>query len=171
MARRWSHTPRWRSFCNVFPALHDRSKGYVPTHERTTSRLIGSVHDAKGWLGRVWPSAGIAMTLGGLTSRSVPARFPSADEWDISIRACLGLRSTRPRAVDRAPASLLEGRTPGATGPRSVRPAPVPCAGHPGRRRASTCFRHARSGYRRRSAAWAPRISVGSARHQRSPTV
>ncbi|HEX6241364.1 MAG TPA: glycosyltransferase, partial [Polyangiales bacterium] len=80
-------------FCNVVPVPHDRKAGYVPVHERTNSRLLKSVDSLRDGLGL---GAGmairkeVAMGLGGFDEAFGPgARFPSADEWDMCIRALL----------------------------------------------------------------------------------
>jgi GT2 family glycosyltransferase len=80
-------------FCNVVAASHDSQAGYVPTHERTEIRLLKSVAGLRHGLGL---GAGmavrrhVALELGGFDESFGPgARFPSADEWDLSIRALL----------------------------------------------------------------------------------
>jgi GT2 family glycosyltransferase len=77
-------------FCNVLPVPHDRRTGYVPTYERSQSRLITSLWGLRDGLGL---GAGmairreVAMSLGGFDEWFGPgARFPSADEWDMAIR-------------------------------------------------------------------------------------
>jgi len=81
------------AFCSVIPVAHDRSAGYVPAHELHQSRLLRSVSAICGGLGI---GAGMAlrrdfaMSMGGLDESFGPgARFPSADEWDIAMRALL----------------------------------------------------------------------------------
>ncbi len=80
-------------FCRVAPVPHDRSAGYVPAYEITESRRLRTVGDICGGLGI---GAGMAVrrefvaTMGGFDESFGPgARFPSADEWDIVIRALL----------------------------------------------------------------------------------
>jgi glycosyltransferase involved in cell wall biosynthesis len=81
------------AFCSVVPVPHDRNAGYVPAFELKKSRLLRSVGAICGGLGI---GAGMALrrdfvlSMGGLDENFGPgARFPSADEWDISIRALL----------------------------------------------------------------------------------
>jgi GT2 family glycosyltransferase len=80
-------------FCNVVPVPHDRSAGYVPAHERSQSRLLTSVDDLRDGLGLGAGMAirkDVALALGGFDESFGPgARFPSADEWDICLRALL----------------------------------------------------------------------------------
>jgi glycosyltransferase involved in cell wall biosynthesis len=80
-------------FCRVDPVPHDRSAGYVPAYELSASRSLRAIGDVCGGLGI---GAGIAMrrdfvtSMGGFDESFGPgARFPSADEWDIVIRALL----------------------------------------------------------------------------------
>jgi glycosyltransferase involved in cell wall biosynthesis len=81
------------AFCSVTPVPHDTTAGYVPAYELKRSRLLRSVSAICGGLGI---GAGMAlrrdfaMTMGGFDETFGPgARFPSADEWDISMRALL----------------------------------------------------------------------------------
>jgi glycosyltransferase involved in cell wall biosynthesis len=78
-------------FCNVRPVEHDRNAGYVPSYERSTDRLLTSLWDLRAGLGL---GAGMAirretaLSLGGFDETFGPGgSFPSADEWDIAIRA------------------------------------------------------------------------------------
>ena len=80
-------------FCRVAPVPHDRTAGYVPAYELAESRCLRSVGDICGGLGI---GAGMAVRREFVTSMSgfdesfgPGARFPSADEWDIVIRALL----------------------------------------------------------------------------------
>lgn len=80
-------------FCSVLPVPHDRTTGYVPAYELTRNRLLRSVSDICGGLGI---GAGIAvrrdfvLSMGGFDESFGPGgRFPSADEWDLAIRALL----------------------------------------------------------------------------------
>ena len=80
-------------FCNVLPEPHDRGLGYVPAYERTTDRIVSSVGDLKRGLGL---GAGMAvrrdvvLSFGGFDEAFGPgSRFPSCDDWDISLRAVL----------------------------------------------------------------------------------
>jgi GT2 family glycosyltransferase len=80
-------------FCNVVPVPHDPEAGYVPAHQRTDTRLLRSVEGVRNGLGLGAGMAirlDVARTLGGFDESFGPgARFPSADEWDICIRALL----------------------------------------------------------------------------------
>jgi glycosyltransferase involved in cell wall biosynthesis len=78
------------AFCNVVPVPHDSNAGYVPAYERAHSRLLSSLSELRHGLGL---GAGmairreVAVSLGGFDELFGPgARFPSGDEWDISIR-------------------------------------------------------------------------------------
>jgi glycosyltransferase involved in cell wall biosynthesis len=81
------------AFCSVVPVAHDWKAGYVPAHELKKNRLLRSVSAICGGLGI---GAGMALrrdfaiSMGGFDESFGPgARFPSADEWDISMRALL----------------------------------------------------------------------------------
>jgi len=80
-------------FCRVAPVVHDRTAGYVPAYELTASRRLRSISDVCGGLGI---GAGMAVhreflnSMGGFDEHFGPGgTFPSADEWDIVIRALL----------------------------------------------------------------------------------
>jgi hypothetical protein len=80
-------------FCRVAPVQHDRTMGYVPAYEIGRSRRLRSIHQICGGLGI---GAGMAVrrdfvkAIGGFDEYFGPgARFPSADEWDIVLRALL----------------------------------------------------------------------------------
>jgi GT2 family glycosyltransferase len=80
-------------FCNVLAPPHDRSAGYVPTYQRCTDRRLSSIGQARKGLGL---GAGMAvrrdavLEFGGFDETFGPgARFPSGDDWDISLRAIL----------------------------------------------------------------------------------
>jgi GT2 family glycosyltransferase len=84
------------AFCSVIPVPHDRNAGYVPAYELKENRLLRNVSAICKGLGL---GAGMALRrdfaleMGGLDESFGPgARFPSADEWDISIRALLSGR-------------------------------------------------------------------------------
>jgi glycosyltransferase involved in cell wall biosynthesis len=80
-------------FCNVLAGPHDHIAGYVPGFERRTDRRLSSILDARHGLGL---GAGMALrrdvvlSLGGFDETFGPgSRFPSGDDWDISLRALL----------------------------------------------------------------------------------
>ena len=81
------------AFCQVIAVPHDQKAGYVPSYEFEKSRLLRSISAICGGLGL---GAGMAvrrdfaLSIGGFDECFGPgARFPSADEWDISMRALL----------------------------------------------------------------------------------
>jgi glycosyltransferase involved in cell wall biosynthesis len=81
------------AFCNVVPVPHDANLGYVPSYQLNESRLLRSVSDICKGLGI---GAGMAirrdfaLAMGGLDETFGPgARFASADDWDIAMRALL----------------------------------------------------------------------------------
>ncbi|HEY0463318.1 MAG TPA: glycosyltransferase family A protein [Polyangiaceae bacterium] len=81
------------AFCQVLPVAHDRNAGYVPTYLFKKNRLLRTVSSICGGLGL---GAGMAvrrdfaLAIGGFDESFGPgARFPSADEWDLAIRALL----------------------------------------------------------------------------------
>ncbi|MEI9941322.1 MAG: glycosyltransferase family 2 protein [Pseudomonadota bacterium] len=81
------------AFCQVLPIAHDRAAGYVPTYLFEKNRLLRSIHAICGGIGL---GAGMAvrrdfaLAIGGFDESFGPgARFPSADEWDLAIRALL----------------------------------------------------------------------------------
>jgi glycosyltransferase involved in cell wall biosynthesis len=81
------------AFCQVLPVPHDRRSGYVPAFELRASRLVRSIVRACSGLGL---GAGMALrrdfvlSIGGFDESFGPgARFPSADEWDMALRALL----------------------------------------------------------------------------------
>jgi GT2 family glycosyltransferase len=88
-----SHPTAAILFCNVTAIAHDDNAGYVPNYERTKSRMLRSVSALREGLGLGAGMAlrrDVALALGGFDESFGPgARFPSADEWDISIRALL----------------------------------------------------------------------------------
>jgi len=84
------------AFCSVVPVPYDKKLGYVPAHELTKDRLLRSISAITGGLGI---GAGMALrrdfalSIGGFDESFGPgARFPSADEWDIAMRALLSGR-------------------------------------------------------------------------------
>jgi GT2 family glycosyltransferase len=81
------------AFCTVLPVPHDKTAGYVPSYHLKKNRLLRSVSEICGGLGI---GAGMALrrdfvlSMGGVDESFGPgARFPSADEWDLSMRALL----------------------------------------------------------------------------------
>jgi glycosyltransferase involved in cell wall biosynthesis len=81
------------AFCNVIPAPHDLSAGYVPAYQRRRSRLVRRVAATCAGHGL---SAGMAfrrdalVALGGFDDTLGPgARFPAGDDWDVTFRALL----------------------------------------------------------------------------------
>jgi glycosyltransferase involved in cell wall biosynthesis len=85
------------AFCEVRAVPYDRARGYVPTFFPRGNRVIRSLTDAGRSLGL---GAGMAvrrefvLSMGGFDESFGPgARFPSADDWDIAVRALLAGRS------------------------------------------------------------------------------
>jgi GT2 family glycosyltransferase len=80
-------------FCNVVAVPHDPTAGYVPAYERTTDRVLRSIEDARNGMGLGAGMAfrrDVALELGGFDESFGPGgRFPSADEWDLALRALL----------------------------------------------------------------------------------
>lgn len=81
------------AFCSVVPVPHDMTVGYVPAYQLKKNRLLRSVAAICNGLGI---GAGMALrrdfalSMGGFDEAFGPgAHFPSADEWDISMRALL----------------------------------------------------------------------------------
>ncbi|MEJ0099033.1 MAG: glycosyltransferase family 2 protein [Pseudomonadota bacterium] len=81
------------AFCRVAPVPHDHDAGYVPAYEIDKSRHLRFISDICGGLGI---GAGMAVrrdfviSMGGFDESFGPGgRFPSADEWDIAMRALL----------------------------------------------------------------------------------
>jgi len=84
------------AFCSVVPVPYDRALGYVPAYELKENRLLQNVSAICKGLGI---GAGMALrrdfalAMGGFDESFGPgARFPSADEWDIALRALLSGR-------------------------------------------------------------------------------
>jgi GT2 family glycosyltransferase len=80
-------------FCNVTAGPHDPSAGYVPAFERSRDRRMSSIIAACHGLGM---GAGMALrreavlSFGGFDETFGPgSRFPSGDDWDVSLRALL----------------------------------------------------------------------------------
>jgi glycosyltransferase involved in cell wall biosynthesis len=80
-------------FCRVVPVPHDTKAGYVPAFQPSGDRLLRSVIGARNGLGLGAAMAlrrDFAVSLGGFDESFGPGgRFPSGDEWDMSIRALL----------------------------------------------------------------------------------
>lgn len=81
------------AFCQVLPVEHDHAQGYVPAYHLTTPRTLRSVPEVLGGMGL---GAGMAFrrsfaaSMGGFDESFGPGgRFPSADEWDLCLRALL----------------------------------------------------------------------------------
>ena len=81
------------AFCRVLPVPYDPKLGYVPYYELKKNRLLRSVSAICMGLGI---GAGMAvrrdfvLDMGGFDETFGPgARFPAADDWDISLRALL----------------------------------------------------------------------------------
>lgn len=84
------------AFCQVLPVPHDANAGYVPAYHLSQSRTLRSISAICGGLGI---GAGIAirrdfvLSMGGFDEAFGPGgRFPSADEWDLAMRALLSGR-------------------------------------------------------------------------------
>jgi glycosyltransferase involved in cell wall biosynthesis len=81
------------AFCSVIPVPHDHAAGYVPAYELKRDRLLRSVSAVCSGLGIGAGMAlrrNFALEMGGFDESFGPgARFPSADEWDIALRALL----------------------------------------------------------------------------------
>ncbi len=81
------------AFCSVVPVPYDTKLGYVPAYECKQNRLLQSVSATCKGIGL---GAGMALrrdfvlAVGGFDETFGPgARFPSADDWDIALRALL----------------------------------------------------------------------------------
>jgi glycosyltransferase involved in cell wall biosynthesis len=81
------------AFCSVVPAPYDTNAGYIPAYELKENRLLRHVSSICSGLGI---GAGMALrrdfalSMGGFDESFGPgALFPSADEWDIAMRALL----------------------------------------------------------------------------------
>jgi glycosyltransferase involved in cell wall biosynthesis len=81
------------AFCRVTAAPHDREAGYIPAFECDRTRLVRSIFGARAGLGLGAGMAvrrGFALSIGGFDESFGPGgRFPSADEWDLALRALL----------------------------------------------------------------------------------
>jgi glycosyltransferase involved in cell wall biosynthesis len=105
-------------FCNVTAGPHDPAAGYVPAFERQDDRRMSSVIGARHGLGM---GAGMALrreavlAFGGFDETFGPgSRFPSGDDWDVSLRALLFgwqvYESARLSIVHHGFRRLVEGR-------------------------------------------------------------
>ncbi len=81
------------AFCRVLPVEHDPTQGYVPTYYPKAPRTLRSVAEVLDGMGL---GAGMALnrkfvvSMGGFDESFGPGgRFPSADEWDLCLRALL----------------------------------------------------------------------------------
>jgi hypothetical protein len=81
------------AFCRVLPVEHDPLQGYVPTYDPKAPRTLRSVTEVLDGMGL---GAGMALnrkfvlSMGGFDESFGPGgRFPSADEWDLCLRALL----------------------------------------------------------------------------------
>jgi GT2 family glycosyltransferase len=81
------------AFCRVVPVPHDRAQGYVPAYEPTTARTlrsIAAVGDGLGLGAAMALRRDFVLSMGGFDESFGPGgRFPSADEWDVCLRALL----------------------------------------------------------------------------------
>jgi glycosyltransferase involved in cell wall biosynthesis len=94
MARVLEAQPRAAiAFCRVVPVTHDPTQGYVPAYELKTSRTLRSIASAREGLGLGAAMAvrrDFVVAMGGFDEAFGPGgRFPSADEWDLCLRALL----------------------------------------------------------------------------------
>ena len=80
-------------YCNVTAPPYDHQAGYVPTYERTTSRLlrtIGETIDGHGLGAGMAVRRAEILSWGGFDEALGPgSRFASGDDWDITARALL----------------------------------------------------------------------------------
>jgi glycosyltransferase involved in cell wall biosynthesis len=80
-------------FCNVVAVPHDKTLGYVPAYDAEDGRSVGSIIAACKGLGLGAAMAvrrDFVLSMGGFDEAFGPGgRFPSADEWDLAIRALL----------------------------------------------------------------------------------
>jgi len=81
------------AFCQVVAVPHDPKAGYVPAYTIQHNRLLRSIGALCGGLGLgagMAIKSDFALSIGGFDESFGPgARFPSADEWDLAIRALL----------------------------------------------------------------------------------
>jgi glycosyltransferase involved in cell wall biosynthesis len=81
------------AFCSVVAVPHDRGLGYVPAYDAEDGRSVNSVVAACAGLGLGAAMAvrrDFVLSMGGFDESFGPGgRFPSADEWDLAIRALL----------------------------------------------------------------------------------
>jgi glycosyltransferase involved in cell wall biosynthesis len=80
-------------FTNVEPAPHDHTRGYIPHYIRRDSKLVRTMWDkvfARGIGASIAVRRAAVKELGGWDVGLGPgSKFPSADDYDISIRALL----------------------------------------------------------------------------------
>ena len=81
------------AFCRVVAVPHDKNTGYVPAYDPPGNRLLRSITQVRNGLGLGAAMAlrkEFAVSMGGFDESFGPGgRFPSGDEWDISMRALL----------------------------------------------------------------------------------
>jgi glycosyltransferase involved in cell wall biosynthesis len=81
------------AFCTVVAAPHDPALGYVPAYTAEEGRSVSSLIAACSGLGLGAAMAvrrDFVLSVGGFDESFGPGgRFPSADEWDLAIRALL----------------------------------------------------------------------------------
>jgi glycosyltransferase involved in cell wall biosynthesis len=84
------------AFCRVVAVAHDPNAGYVPAYDPKRNRLLRNVRaicDGLGIGAGMALSRDFAVSMGGFDESFGPgALFPSADEWDIAMRALLSGR-------------------------------------------------------------------------------
>jgi glycosyltransferase involved in cell wall biosynthesis len=88
-----SHPSAAIAFCRVAAVPHDVTLGYVPAYDPPGNRLLRSITQVRNGLGLGAAMAlrkDFAVSMGGFDESFGPGgRFPTGDEWDISIRALL----------------------------------------------------------------------------------
>jgi len=81
------------AYCNVDAAPHDMRAGFIPAYHRRGSRLVRTIREkfrARGIGAGMAVRAPAVRALGGFDEMLGPGGvFPSADDWDITVRALL----------------------------------------------------------------------------------